>query len=238
MCAYYPRYSLRSDLPAWDAAWLADQQDWGPCDLADVTDVCATFRVTAVLRDAGGSVRGHVYENGDYHPLDDATIMDHRSRRERAFTSTRLVEMRDAIQVAYNEACQASRHAAAHRRYFGGRVDPRATAERGDRFASRIADADDHARSEWADHARLSNEYAAARTAALAAVDCDESIATAQTDESRAAVEAHAQTRLDCPPIGWGRSTPDYETRCARWRARTEADRLSDTRPRELPETR
>jgi hypothetical protein len=35
-------------------------------DLADITDVCATYGVEAVLRDAAGFTIGHVKENGDY----------------------------------------------------------------------------------------------------------------------------------------------------------------------------
>jgi hypothetical protein len=63
---YYPTYGLREDLDPGDASWLDEQQGEGPLDLIDVTDVCATFRVTAILRDEAGFERGRVDDRGDY----------------------------------------------------------------------------------------------------------------------------------------------------------------------------
>ena len=63
---YFPTFNLRPDLDEGDARWLAMQQGDGPLELADVTDICATFRVSAILRDAQGCVRGWVNARGDY----------------------------------------------------------------------------------------------------------------------------------------------------------------------------
>lgn len=64
--AIYPTYSLREDIDADTAAWLLGQQGDGPLSLIDITDVCATHRVRATLRDEAGSVVGHVDADGGY----------------------------------------------------------------------------------------------------------------------------------------------------------------------------
>lgn len=63
---YYPTYDVREDLDADTASWLLEQQGDGPLDLATITDVCASCRVRATLRDAHGSVRGHVDADGNH----------------------------------------------------------------------------------------------------------------------------------------------------------------------------
>lgn len=63
---YYPTYALREDLDETTADWLREQQGDGPLALEDVTDVCATFRVSAELRDEAGWLRGRVDQRGDY----------------------------------------------------------------------------------------------------------------------------------------------------------------------------
>lgn len=66
MSNYYPTYALREDLSEEDARWLREQQGEGPLQLSDVTDVCASLRVSAVLRNEPGFVVGRVDERGDY----------------------------------------------------------------------------------------------------------------------------------------------------------------------------
>lgn len=66
MSGYFPRYSIREDLAEGDALWLADQSGDGPLDLADVTDVCATYKIEATLYDEPGFVRGWVHSDGSY----------------------------------------------------------------------------------------------------------------------------------------------------------------------------
>ena len=66
MSAYYPTYAIREDLSAEDARLLGEQQCDGPLELSDVTDMCAGYKVSAVLRDAAGSVVGRVDASGDY----------------------------------------------------------------------------------------------------------------------------------------------------------------------------
>lgn len=63
---YYPTYEIREDLDEGDVHWLGNEQGEGPCAIEDVIDVCAHFRVAAVLRNVAGAVVGHVDPNGDY----------------------------------------------------------------------------------------------------------------------------------------------------------------------------
>lgn len=64
--AHYPTYALREDLDPDTATWLLEQQGDGPLALAEVTDLCATQRVNATLRDEHGAVVGHVDASGGY----------------------------------------------------------------------------------------------------------------------------------------------------------------------------
>jgi hypothetical protein len=68
---YYPTYAIRPDLDEGTAKWLREQQGDGPLSKEDVTDVCATFRVSAELRDEAGWLVGSVDERGDYRVVID-----------------------------------------------------------------------------------------------------------------------------------------------------------------------
>lgn len=68
---YYPTYAIRPDLEEGTARWLREQQGDGPLAVEDVTDVCATFRVSAELRDEAGWLLGCVDEHGDYRIVID-----------------------------------------------------------------------------------------------------------------------------------------------------------------------
>ena len=63
---YYPTYGIPVGLDEGMATWLLEQQGDGPLALEDVTDVCATYKVSAVLKDEAGFVKGHVDAKGDY----------------------------------------------------------------------------------------------------------------------------------------------------------------------------
>jgi hypothetical protein len=62
---YFPTYEIPSTLSEKDAAWLKEQQGEGPLALIEVTDVCATLKVSALLKDEFGRSLGYVDANGD-----------------------------------------------------------------------------------------------------------------------------------------------------------------------------
>lgn len=68
----YPTYVITDDISASDAAWLQDQDGYGPLDLVDITDVCVTMSVAAVVRTAGGDALGYVDPKGVFTRADDA----------------------------------------------------------------------------------------------------------------------------------------------------------------------
>lgn len=62
MSRYYPTYGVTDEgLDVNEIAGCEPTQD-----LADITDVCATYGVSATLRDAAGFTVGRVDSNGDY----------------------------------------------------------------------------------------------------------------------------------------------------------------------------
>lgn len=62
----YPTYVITDDISASDAAWLRAQDGDGPLDLIDITDMCATMGVCAVVCTVGGSRLGYVDAKGTY----------------------------------------------------------------------------------------------------------------------------------------------------------------------------
>jgi hypothetical protein len=138
--------------------------------------------------------------------------------------------MRAEVQEAYGEWREAERRAAATARHYDGMVDPRGLG----RPEQRMAESDAYAQELCAHWRTLSDAYQARRAQMLADAGADESLACQPTEEEEASRRRHEQQLLDYPPVGWGRSTPDYEVRCARWRARPADDRLRDPNLRDV----
>lgn len=67
MSLYTPVYSETEDTTVEWHDWLIWHDHSAPLDLASITDVCASAKVRAELRDATGSLVGRVDANGDYH---------------------------------------------------------------------------------------------------------------------------------------------------------------------------
>ena len=67
MSTYYPTYFETVDTTLEWHNWLVacDGED-EPSELETITDVCASAKVRAVLRDAAGFVRGHVEADGNW----------------------------------------------------------------------------------------------------------------------------------------------------------------------------
>lgn len=66
MSGYYPTYRLREDLDEETARWLGEQQGDGPLELIEVTDVCASVKVSAELKNEAGFLVGRVDAYGNY----------------------------------------------------------------------------------------------------------------------------------------------------------------------------
>lgn len=64
----YPRYIVPADgsVDRETANWLQFQNGEGPLRIEDVTDVCATYHVTATLHDDHGKQIGRVFATGAY----------------------------------------------------------------------------------------------------------------------------------------------------------------------------
>jgi hypothetical protein len=164
------------------------------------------------------------------------TVHDLRAARRAALDSGDLPAQRRAIQDLYDDGTTysmrgAERQAAATSRHYSDMVDPRGHG----RPQRRVSEAQEWAAERTRLWAEASRVYAAARLAALDAaglvVDGCE-IVIGQTPEEIRSAEALRLMLRDYPPIGWGRSSPTTEERIARWRARPEADRISDPHPR------
>ena len=65
---YYPTYTETDDTTEEWHDWLVhcEALEEGPSELSTITDVCASAKVRATLRDATGFVRGWVHADGNY----------------------------------------------------------------------------------------------------------------------------------------------------------------------------
>jgi hypothetical protein len=62
----FPQYRL-AGLDPKTRAWLKDQCGQGPLELIDITDVCASCKVEAIVYDAEGNNLGRVDARGKYY---------------------------------------------------------------------------------------------------------------------------------------------------------------------------
>jgi hypothetical protein len=190
----------------------------------------------------------------------DEEILALRTKLGESLSLPTLRSMRKKLHELYNNWCDAERKAANYARHMGGAanfepsyekareaasfgsaadVEYQRAERRGDRAMKMISEAEGdaaYARRIWlkADHA-----YAVARAEALREAGLldeeGQDIRIGQTSTEKASELALRRRRLDLPPVGWGRSSPTFAERIARWQARPERERLSDPRIREEP---